>query len=756
MTLRHLFPSNKFYFTLLSLIGTVLLLQHLPFALVGDFAKDSTRLEAALETFVQENHLGAGGETCNNRTVSIILIRAIGNPMPPRHDPEQALKNLDFTLKHEQEFAGIEKQWVLNRLIDEKMLNRLVQLLENSQKKYTIIPFNISEYEKRNYNFSLYEPFVDPVHSLDYMLNINKFMVRFVDDAITNDKNLYVTNQNEARNMMIDIGKKSGAEWIFPWDGNCFLHPKAYHEIQKELCSLPKGEKYAITPMNRAIRNNDVLQENYSPSLKEEPQVMLHRTAKARFHPFMRYGRRNKVELIQRMKAKGFWDEGMKFLPWERSVMPNLDEPISDLKNPAKQIGFTTRLTSGENILEEKIYVQKRGKWRVKALNKLLGDMDTRVVTELYGYKPGELIFYDEATLASEKKLFQEGDTSVKLVVDKLLKDANSALNVGPWSVVHKPNDFVALGEPNDYFSRSSFYWPTENGGWEYRKGEYYPGTMLHDSESYKYDRTRLNDMQRNTTILALAYFMTEEDKYAEVVARNLRTWFIENSTAMSPHLLYANVWNNTGHSAGIIDMKDLYFLLDAIRLVERKGFLSKNEQLKLRSWFEIYLNWIETSQQGIEAYCLSENAHGVFYDVQVVAISAYLNDTAKAIYYIERSFSRMKKYLATFDSSPKSYRTTYQHLFALQGWSTLARMAEHLHRYLWTWHSKHGISGLCRIAEVLPDGPKWFPLLHDQQFFCSQRKKRLVHAGKVHDSREVKDSFAPFWNLGIKNTVVI
>mmetsp|Transcript_1676 Transcript_1676/g.2467 ORF Transcript_1676/g.2467 Transcript_1676/m.2467 type:complete len:767 (-) Transcript_1676:96-2396(-) len=765
MTARQVLQS-KFYFALLGLMGAALLFQNLPYAIVGDFTKQSTSLEVALESFVEEHHCGIDEKKIDNSTLSIILIRAIGNPMPPRHDPEQAFNNLDFTLKHEQDFAGIEKHWVLNRLVNETLLNRLVQLLESNGKKYTIIPFDLSEYEKLNYNFSLYEPFDDPIHSMDYMLNINQFMVRFLDDAVTNDKNLYVTNQNEARNLMIDIGIKSSADWIFPWDGNCFLHPKAYHEFQKELCSLPKGTKYAITPMNRAIHNDDVLKEDYKPKMNEEPQVILHRTAKARFNPLMRYGRRNKVEFIQRIKAKGFWDQGIQWLPWEKSVMPNLDEPVSDLKAPTKPIGFTTRLTSGDlKVLEEKLFVQKRGKWRVKALNKLLGDMDTRVAIELYGYRPGELIFYDEAALAKDRKLYREGDTLLKAMVDKLLTDANSALDAGPWSVVHKPKISSALGrEPNDYYSLAPFYWPVGKSGWEHRKGENYPGTILHDNESHKYDRTRLNDMQRNTTILALAYFMTGEDKYGVVAARNVRTWFIDNSTSMSPHLLYANVWNNTGHSGGIIEMKDLYFMLDAVRLLERQGFLSKEEQTKLRSWFETYLNWIETSNQGMEAYCLTTNAHGVFYDVQAVAIAAYINDTAKAIFYIERSFSRMKKYIITFDSSPKSYSTSHGHLFALHGWFTLARMAEHLHRYLWTWHSKHQKSGLCRIAEVPLENSKWLPLFHDKLYFCSQHHEPKIaveankgfHGGNAYGNSEVKENFAPFWNFGLKHAVVI
>ena len=41
--------------------------------------------------------------------IQIILLRAIGNPLPPRHDPNQAFDNLKFTLENEPDFPHLTK-----------------------------------------------------------------------------------------------------------------------------------------------------------------------------------------------------------------------------------------------------------------------------------------------------------------------------------------------------------------------------------------------------------------------------------------------------------------------------------------------------------------------------------------------------------------------------------------------------------------------------------------------------------------------
>lgn len=53
---------------------------------------------------------------------------------------------------------------------------------------------------------------------------------------------------------------------------------------------------------------------------QEEPQIMMHRTAAARYDETLRYGCRPKVELLMRLGVKGPWDSWPGQYAWERSV----------------------------------------------------------------------------------------------------------------------------------------------------------------------------------------------------------------------------------------------------------------------------------------------------------------------------------------------------------------------------------------------------------------------------------------------------
>jgi hypothetical protein len=77
----------------------------------------------------------------------------------------------------------------------------------------------------------------------------------------------------------------------------------------------------------------------------------------------------------------------------------------------------------------------------------------------------------------------------------------------------------------------------------------------------------------------------------------------------------------NRGQSFGIIEAKDLYFFLDAVRL------LGPSEEAEgLRDWLRAYRTWLEDSPQG-KAEARARNNHGVAFDLQTAAIAAFLGD---------------------------------------------------------------------------------------------------------------------------------
>jgi hypothetical protein len=149
----------------------------------------------------------------------------------------------------------------------------------------------------------------------------------------------------------------------------------------------------------------------------------------------------------------------------------------------------------------------------------------------------------------------------------------------------------------------------------------------------------------------------------------------------MTPHLRYAQVrrgWNrNEGTGTGIIEFKDLYYFLDAVRLTERAGALSPETRDGLCAWLQEYLGWLQTSRPGARERAWRNN-HGSYYDLQVAAIAAWLGDRDVLRDSLVRAQARITRHIDADGMQPEEMsRTTTAHYvcFNLQSWLALARI---------------------------------------------------------------------------------
>ena len=718
------------------------------------------------------------------QTTTFALIRAIGNALPPRHQNNQTIDNLRFTLQHENDFPGLIKHWVLNRLVDKAVQQEVVELLEQFGHNYTIIPFDLHEYSKLKLNFDIFQPqgLPDYVHHSNY---VNKLGLTYLyQQANELEKNLYVCNVNGARNTMIDIGISLGVTWILPWDGNCFVPPKAFKKLSKQL-AMENG-KYSLTNTHRVVGDNSqILDPKYELEPSEEPMISFRNDALGRFHPMLWYGRRDKVELLWRMKVPGPWDNSYNFSMWENKMLkPPLRSPLSDVgNNTIPHVGWAFRLNSGNPHLEVVGKAQNRFSARIESVTQMLGNLDVMVATELYGFSSSKLLFFDEQTLSREQKLFQSNHPQIKYLKGELLKVSKRALSAGPWTVMEKPKESCGPeGDCHDYFSP----YP------ELSKVEF------HGNTSHLYDRTRLSSMQYNTTFLALAYFMTGKESYASHAADAIRTWFIHEETRMKPRLRFSRIIGHGPKSNnGVIEMRDVYYMLDAFRIIQRSGALSESDQVGLRQWFEEYLRWLQDSFQGQSSYVATNN-YGIFYDIQVISVAAFVNNTQLMLWYLDRSISRLKSQIS--DSGAMSFELnveTCEHnqLVALQGWFTLARLGRVVGRDLWeaypTTVDGMTLSALCRAAYyAIPffrvrkecsgniraeRRKRWWPLWYEAKRNCPNLLTTGVSVSLLENSQWNDDKFlatfgthppsdhysmpflfhpydaiAPFWSLGL------
>lgn len=204
-----------------------------------------------------------------------------------------------------------------------------------------------------------------------------------------------------------------------------------------------------------------------------------------------------------------------------------------------------------------------------------------------------------------------------------LKAEADKMLNAQPLSVMMKDKT-PASGDKHDYMSQARYTWPdpTKPDGLPYitRDGQTNP-------EINKLDRNRLGATANRITTLALTWYFSGEEQYAEKATELIRVWFLNKATRMNPNLEYAQIvpgrYGNKGRCYGLIDSYSFVEMLDAVALLEQSEAFTSKDSKQLKAWFARLTDWMLTSPQGKEE-AAGANNHSVAYDAQIIAFSLY------------------------------------------------------------------------------------------------------------------------------------
>jgi hypothetical protein len=660
---------------------------------------------------------------------TFVLYRIIGNDLYPRHKLGQARSNLQFVLEHEPELEHCEKRWIVNRIIDQQEEQKIIKLLNDYNQPFLHIPFIEKEYKKIRLDLECL-----PTPNYLYSEEFEKLSDEHKDRVLTaiyRLKNNYVMNNNGARNVALRDGKLRG-KWVLPWDGNCFLTSNAWKQIYHDITNSP-WYQYFTVPMTRIIDNSELHSSDFSPSPIEEPQLVFRKDSTEEFNEDFWYGRRPKVELFWRLGIPGKWDM-WKDESWDQKRRPNLNLGVG-------HAGWVARMYSGMKELEEgnkKSFLQ-RGQARLEAIMTTL-----RYVDKIGSPKSddlGSLGVIRSDILMKEKNDYLSGQQISP--VSQLISDAKEAMTRGPYSVVDKKT-LPPSRNPHDYWHPAPYWWPNPHtkDGLPYiqRDGQRIPGTRLYEPESDKYDRTRLQRVFDDSISLALGWYFTGKKEFAEHGATILETFFLNPTTQMTPHLRYAQVRmgrnRNKGASTGIIEMKDLYYYLDAVRLLTSAAVITEENMQTFKKWLSTYLEWLLQSPQGKKERC-SKNNHGTYYDLQVVAIADFLGEEGIVTQTLLRAQSRISQQFSEDGSQPEELkRTTTAHYccFNFQGWINITEIASKWGIDFWSYETNNGAS--------LLKGGKWI----------------LSHVGKKWPYKQItefdSDRFMPIW-FAVRNKLI-
>ena len=231
---------------------------------------------------------------------------------------------------------------------------------------------------------------------------------------------------------------------------------------------------------------------------------------------------------------------------------------------------------------------------------------------------------------------------------------------------------------------------------------------LVNPESRLDHDGTRFQAMADAVETLALASYLTGESRYASRAAVLLRAWFVDSATRMNPNLRYAQAVPgvNDGRGIGIIDLRELPHLLDAIRLLDAQGALGTGDRATLTAWCRDYLAWLRTSPNGRDEQD-EKNNHGTWYDAQSAALALFVGDSALARTIIgESAKARIDSQIRADGSQPLELARTrplHYSLFNLDAFTQLAEMGRHVGVDLWRYTSPGGGSVVAALLHVAP-----------------------------------------------------
>ena len=358
-------------------------------------------------------------------------------------------------------------------------------------------------------------------------------------------------------------------------------------------------------------------------------------------------------------------------------------------------------------------------------------------------------ILLDAKALQDVNRNYHKGDAATVKQVNMLICQADTLLNAGPYSVTFDKTKLAPSNNKHDYVSQAPYWWvdSSKADGKPYirRDGKRNPEIyLLHDA-------SQMVKMSSAVKKLALAYYLTEKDAYAQKADQLLKTWFIDTATRMNPNLNYAQYVPgvNDGRGIGIIESVGLTQVPDAIALLQ-KSKISPTTIAGVKAWFAAYTDWLVNSKNGRQER-KELNNHGTNYDLQVADFALFTGNRALAVRMInEFTIPRIAQQFTADGRQPLELARTRAWDYSqmnLYAWIRLAHIAEGLGIDLWHKQTADGKGIESALGFLLPYATKQKPWTYPEiGKFEYGNLRRMVHmaAGKYPklDTKQFYNTF--------------
>ena len=326
-----------------------------------------------------------------------------------------------------------------------------------------------------------------------------------------------------------------------------------------------------------------------------------------------------------------------------------------------------------------------------------------------------EFVQIDPVSLNQLKTELNQHQAAAKISAkyQALITHANTDLNIKNPTVMDKTL-IPPSKNKHDYLSISRYWWPDpskEDGlPWIRKDGQTNP-----DTQTDAVDRPRISVMGNTVYELALAYYLSGDEKYAEKSASMLKTWFLDPKTKMNPNLNYAQSvpGNDKGRRAGILDGRFVQtMVLDSVKMLEKSKAWTTNDDKKMDQWLNAHLNWLIQSKIGISG-AAQKNNHGTWYRFQVSSLAYYLGNKNVTQQTINETKNSMNTQFAIDGSQPEELartRSFFYSCFNLNALSRVAIVADKLGDPIWEYQPSEGKGIKAGFDFVMPviHGKEW------------------------------------------------
>ena len=269
-----------------------------------------------------------------------------------------------------------------------------------------------------------------------------------------------------------------------------------------------------------------------------------------------------------------------------------------------------------------------------------------------------------------------------------------------------------SAGGKHDYFSEGEYWWPDSLNP----DGPYIRRDGLNNPQNFTFHRKALGQFANLVGTLSSAYLLTGDEKYVKSALKHLNAWFVDTSTRMNPHLLYAQAIKGicTGRGIGIIDATSFIEVAISVSVFEKSPYASAAELYSIKNWFKDFLYWLTTHQYGIDEMNW-ENNHGTWWHAQAAAY-ARLTGNIEVLELCKQNFKDrlLPKQMAANGSFPLELERTKPFsysLYNLEAMSTLAWLISDHELNYWDYKLPDGrgiYKGLDFILPYMKNKESW------------------------------------------------